>query len=122
METLRLRRIQEPSRVERLLEAYVSRTGNLPDEAYQVGDKTELPQRLQIVAARRHQAGTGLVMLGTRLGSRYRRNLSICWRACGVIAAPLLSPLRGALDRAGTSAALLRNPGNVLFIGSGGGI
>ena len=57
METLRLRRMQEPSRVERLLEAYVSRSGNLPDDAYQVRDKTELPQSLRLVVARAIEQG-----------------------------------------------------------------
>jgi hypothetical protein len=52
METLRLRRIQEPSRVERLLEAYISRASDLPDDAYQVRDLRELPANLQALLAR----------------------------------------------------------------------
>lgn len=52
METLRLRRIQEPSRVERLLEAYISRTMILPHASYQLRDPRELPQSLQSVVAR----------------------------------------------------------------------
>jgi hypothetical protein len=36
METLRLRRIQQPSEVERLLEAFVSRGGVLPKDCYQI--------------------------------------------------------------------------------------
>jgi hypothetical protein len=51
METLRLRRIQEPSRVERLLEAYVSRSVTLPHGSYQIRDSRELPQTLRSVIA-----------------------------------------------------------------------
>ncbi len=52
METLRLRRIQQPSRVERLLEAYISRAGVLPEDAYQVRDRSELPGRVQAIVTR----------------------------------------------------------------------
>ena len=52
METLRLRRIQEPSRVERLLEAYVSRSAALPHGSYQLRDSRELPQGLRSLIAR----------------------------------------------------------------------
>jgi hypothetical protein len=52
METLRLRRIQEPSRVERLLEAYISRSGVVPESAYQVRDRSELPARVQTILSR----------------------------------------------------------------------
>lgn len=52
METLRLRRMQEPSRVQRLLEAYVSRANILPEGSYPVRDARELPPRLKVVIAR----------------------------------------------------------------------
>lgn len=52
METLRLRRIQEPSRVERLLDAYVSRTRILPHGSYQLRDPRELPPSLRGVVSR----------------------------------------------------------------------
>lgn len=52
METLRLRRIQEPSRVERILDAYISRTSSLPDDAYQIRDPSNLPKNLQALLAR----------------------------------------------------------------------
>lgn len=52
METLRLRRIQEPSRIERLLEAYISRAGIVPEGGYQVRDRSELPNRVQTVVSR----------------------------------------------------------------------
>lgn len=51
METLRLRRIQEPSRVERLLDAFISRTASLPPGAYQVRDTWELPNTLRGIVA-----------------------------------------------------------------------
>jgi hypothetical protein len=52
METVRLRRIQQPSRIERLLEAYISRAGILPDDAYQIRDRSELPNRIQAIVNR----------------------------------------------------------------------
>lgn len=57
METLRLRRIQEPSRVERLLEAYISRAADLPDDAYQVRDSSELPPSLRLIVSRAIEHG-----------------------------------------------------------------
>ena len=52
METLRLRRIQEPSRVERLLDAFITRTATLTDGSYQVRSPRELPEVLRDVVAR----------------------------------------------------------------------
>ena len=52
METLRLRRMQEPSRVQRLLEAYVANAKILPEDSYPVRDAGDLPPRLKIVIAR----------------------------------------------------------------------
>ncbi|MGO9802783.1 MAG: hypothetical protein ACLPTM_10585 [Steroidobacteraceae bacterium] len=57
METLRLRRIQEPSRVERLLEAYISRAGIVPANAYQVRNPSELPRALQALLVRAIEEG-----------------------------------------------------------------
>ena len=57
METLRLRRIQEPSRVERLLEAYISRAGIVPDNAYQIRNRAQLPQGLQVLLLRAIEEG-----------------------------------------------------------------
>ena len=51
MDTLRLHRMQEPSRVERLLEAYISRAGDLPYGSYQVRDPKELPRNLRSILA-----------------------------------------------------------------------
>lgn len=52
METLRLRRIQEPSRVETLLEAFISHAHILPADAYQVRDRRELPNSVQPIISR----------------------------------------------------------------------
>src|SRR5947199_8429196 len=52
METVRLRRIQEPSHVERLLEAYVSRSGLLPTDEFQIRAQRALSPQLQRVVAR----------------------------------------------------------------------
>lgn len=57
METLKLRRMQEPSRVEKLLDTYVSRTVTLPHGAYQVRDAGELPRSLRSLITR--AAGQG---------------------------------------------------------------
>lgn len=57
METLRLRRIQVPSRVERLLHAYVLRAGSLPADAYQIRDTSELPKLLRSVLVRAIEQG-----------------------------------------------------------------
>ena len=52
METRRLRQLQEPTRVAGLLEAYISRAGILPKDAYQIRDRGELPNRVQMVVSR----------------------------------------------------------------------
>jgi hypothetical protein len=57
METVRLRRIQEPSRVENLLESYISRARILPDGAYQIRDRSALPARVQAIVSRAKAQG-----------------------------------------------------------------
>ncbi len=49
METVRLRRIQEPSQVERLLEAYTSRSGLLSKDSHQIRSSRALSPQLQRV-------------------------------------------------------------------------
>jgi hypothetical protein len=49
VETVRLRRIQQPSKVERLLEACISRSNVLPKESYQIRDPGSVPQGLQSI-------------------------------------------------------------------------
>ena len=52
METVRLRKIQQPSQVERLLEALVSRGNLLPKECYQIRASGALSPQLQRVVER----------------------------------------------------------------------
>ncbi len=52
VETRRLRRIQQPSQVERLLEAYVRRGKFLPEGAHRVRDPDALPATLQRILIR----------------------------------------------------------------------
>jgi len=49
MQTLRLRKLLQPSQVERLLEACATRSGVLPNEAYQLRDPDSLPPELRRV-------------------------------------------------------------------------
>lgn len=49
METMRLRAIQHPSRVERLLVAFALRSGLMPPEAYMVRDPSAMPAVFQAI-------------------------------------------------------------------------
>ena len=51
METRRLRTLQQPGQIERLLEALVTRAGLVPEGAYQLRDRGGLPSTLQLVLA-----------------------------------------------------------------------
>jgi hypothetical protein len=53
MRTLRLRTIQQPVRVERLLETCVQRGHLLPEGAYQIRDPEALPSSLQWILSRK---------------------------------------------------------------------
>ncbi len=57
METLRLRRIQIPSRVQRLLETFVSRGQQLPKHCYQLRDPKALSGPLRAILTRALQDG-----------------------------------------------------------------
>jgi len=57
METRRLRTIQQPSHIERLLEALVSRANLLPKDSYQIRDSSTLPPQLQTLVAQAVQEG-----------------------------------------------------------------
>jgi hypothetical protein len=57
METVRLRRIQEPSRAQRLLEAYIARAEIVPEGAYQIRDPNELPHSVQAIVSRENAQG-----------------------------------------------------------------
>ena len=57
METRRLRTLQKPSQVEKLLEAFVTRGDLLPEGCYQIRDPAALPPALQGVLTRAIQEG-----------------------------------------------------------------
>ena len=57
METRRLRTIQQPSHIERLLEALVSRANLLPKDYYQIRDPSALPPQLQTLITKATQEG-----------------------------------------------------------------
>ncbi len=57
METVRLRKIQEPSHVERLLQSYVSRANLLPKDSFQIRATRALSPQLQRVVTRATQKG-----------------------------------------------------------------
>ncbi len=57
METLRLRRIQQPSEVRRLLEEFVSHGSFLPKDCYQVLDPSALSPQLRRVLAGEAEQG-----------------------------------------------------------------
>jgi hypothetical protein len=49
VETLRLRKIQQPSKVERLLEACISRSDVLPKGSYQIRNPSSVPPGLRLI-------------------------------------------------------------------------
>src|SRR3979490_1122685 len=57
METRRLRTIQQPSHIERLLEALVSRANLIPKDGYQIRDPSALPPPLQALITQATQEG-----------------------------------------------------------------
>jgi hypothetical protein len=52
METVRLRKLLQPSQIEVLLEALVSRGNLLPKDCYRIRDPQTLPSQLQMIVAR----------------------------------------------------------------------
>lgn len=57
VETLRLRKIQQPSQVERLLDAYISRSTVLPQGSYQIRDRDAVPSGLQRIVSQVFEQG-----------------------------------------------------------------
>jgi hypothetical protein len=57
METRRLRSIQQPSRIERLLEALISALQLAPKDSYQIRDPSSLPPPLRAIIAQASQEG-----------------------------------------------------------------
>jgi hypothetical protein len=56
-ETLRLRKLQQPSHIERLLENLVSHAGLVPSGAYPVRDLESVPSELRSIAIQARQHG-----------------------------------------------------------------
>jgi hypothetical protein len=52
MDTMRLRNVQKPSRIERMLEVLVAQAYSLPKDSYRIRDPNALPLRLQAIVAR----------------------------------------------------------------------
>jgi hypothetical protein len=80
VETRRLRRLQQPSQVERLLEAYVTRGNFLPEGAYRVRDPEALPAKLRRILIR--ATGQGEVWTCWTYGVRF-------WLFTGNMSLPL---------------------------------
>ncbi|HSY05653.1 MAG TPA: hypothetical protein VK803_06875 [Steroidobacteraceae bacterium] len=57
METNRLRTLQQPSHVERLLEVFSSRADIVPEDAYRIRDPDALPMPLQRLASKAGRDG-----------------------------------------------------------------
>ena len=57
METLRMRRIQEPSQVERLLDAFITRGNLFPEGAYQLRDPRSVAAQLHPILSRATHEG-----------------------------------------------------------------
>ncbi len=85
-ETARLRKLQQPSHVERLLEALVVRAGLVPQDAYKIRQPRAVPRELRAIA--QHAGETGLVWSCWADGQR-------TWLFTGEVCLPL-SRERGA--------------------------
>ena len=57
MHTVKLRQVQEPSSVKRLLESFVSRTHFFADGSHQVSDPRELPPNVRAILSRASAQG-----------------------------------------------------------------
>jgi hypothetical protein len=57
METIKLRKLQQPSGVEQLLEAYVANSGFLPTGAYQIRDRAQLRKELRTILVQATRTG-----------------------------------------------------------------
>jgi hypothetical protein len=68
-ETIRLRALQQPSHVERLLEAFSARTDILPPDAYRIRDPAALPVPLQRLASKAKREGQGWICWARALRS-----------------------------------------------------
>jgi hypothetical protein len=57
METLKLRQIQHPTKIQRLLESYISRAAILPRGAYQIRTVDSIPKELRGFVTRASKLG-----------------------------------------------------------------
>jgi hypothetical protein len=57
VETVRLQKIQQPSRVQRLLQAFISRSDIVPSDSYEISDAKDLPEPLRKVRTRASRQG-----------------------------------------------------------------
>ena len=57
MDTMRLKNVQEPSRIERMLDVLVSQAYSLPKDAYRIRDPQALPLKLQGIVTRAVKEG-----------------------------------------------------------------
>ena len=57
VETLRLRKIQQPSEIGRLLESYIARADILPKGSYQIHQAREVPSELRSVLNQANEQG-----------------------------------------------------------------
>lgn len=89
METLRLRKLQQPPHAERLFGALVVRSGLVPQGAYQIRDPTSVPKALRRIA--KLAAANGCTWSCWAHGSR-------TWLLTGELLLPL-SRKRGAPPR-----------------------
>ncbi len=106
METIKLRRLQQPSDVEKLLGAYVWDSGLLPNDAHQIRDRAELSKELRRIL--------GLAIGTGQAWSCWAHNLHT-WLFTAEISvalsrergAPVLQASASALATATTSAVFL---------------
>jgi hypothetical protein len=108
METLRLRKIQQPSQLERLLEAFVSRGDLLPPAAYQIRDPKTVPTPLRRLVSQAVRDG----QVWTCWADNFHHWLFICEMSLSLSrerGSPVLKVNRydeaGELTEAGTWAA-----------------
>jgi len=97
VETLRSRKIQQPSKVERLLEVCISRSNILPKGSYQIRDPGAVPQRLRPILSQATEQG--------KVWSCWANNSDSWLSTCEMSLA--LSRGRG-IHRCCTSASMIR--------------
>lgn len=90
MQTLRSRKLLQPSQIERLLEAYATRSGVMPEGAYQLRDPDSLPPEVRLVL--NQITGTGQVWTCWAYATRL-------WLFTGEVSLPLSRERRAPVLR-----------------------